>query len=1163
MTDAARSRSLASKLFRRAFLGLAVALALVAAAAWLARDLPRRRIERTLGERLGADVRIESISVLGLREFVLRGVVARRLAGQPRVDRIRVARVEAVGSVLEFLEGRFEELGLSGLEVRLGAPRDVPPAAPGVKVTIDRLRIEGGSLVVAGPGRETSVEFDATLTGVGRGLAGALRLRAPRLDLVALLDAARGSDAPSLVDSGVIEDLEGELRFPERRRAAMLDLRARRVLVRVGGTTLSLPGPAVAGVMAEDTPGGPVRLELRPSLPGVRSAVFTADVDAATFAPTSFVAEARGVDLGEIAGLLSPLPPGSGVGGTAELRVEGQGAEVLRYRLSADLDRLELPLGTGAVRASGATLDLSGSAGRDGGAWVCPLAADAAVPRLEGTLLGVPFPADALPLRLEFHGSARLGTRPGVEGAVAIGAGGLGSLEARGDARFFKDRRPEASLAWSCRGLDLERLAATAGTAAAAIASGIAFRGSMSAAGTLAGPIDSPAIDGTVVVDGLGLFAPRSGHAGSPVASLEKGRARARIRWRCCTSPIEVSGLEASASAVVPPLEPVRLTVSASALVDPATARVRVEHGALEVAGLGRGTFDGEAGLAPGSSGSARVGLAAIDLAAWRAFLRPSIGDPLPGYSIRGAVAADADVALPRDGAISGSARVTVSRCGLSSLDGARVLEGFDSSWQVSFENRDRSIALRSSAPLGGFRLLWDTLFLDGSSLTSSLDIEGRATTGLSGPMAWSGRARWSFPDGPLLEASVESSRSGPLALGLALRVSDLATAVRRYVQEPLGGAVPWLDRIDAAGSLSAESSAELAGGAVAVRGRLAASGLRVEGAGGYAEVDGLDLDLPFDLTRSAAGPGGTRAIEGPERTGMLRFARLAVGGLEIPATRTGLSIRGDTVGLDSSLAVPVLGGMVRLANLTLADLARPSRHLETGILLSRLDLAQASRSLGFLPLEGTLEGSFPEVRLSPERLFVRGGGKVSMFGGTIEVGDISGQDVLSGYPKLAFSGSFRDVDLGALTKRFDFGEMTGVISGWVKDCELFRGVPVRFEAELRTEPRKGVPRTVNVKAIDNIAILGTGGRIGVLDRGLHRFLDHYTYDALGIHLSLDNDAFLLRGLERRGARELFLKGRLPFPIDVVNAQPGRTVSFRTMLERVRSLDVSRATTKP
>ena len=59
------------------------------------------------------------------------------------------------------------------------------------------------------------------------------------------------------------------------------------------------------------------------------------------------------------------------------------------------------------------------------------------------------------------------------------------------------------------------------------------------------------------------------------------------------------------------------------------------------------------------------------------------------------------------------------------------------------------------------------------------------------------------------------------------------------------------------------------------------------------------------------------------------------------------------------------------------------------------------------------------------------------------------------------------------------------------------------------------------------------------------------------------SDVFMLKGLEHRGDRELFLRGRLPLRIDVVNARPGKTVSFKTMMGRLRSLDFSGATTEP
>jgi hypothetical protein len=107
------------------------------------------------------------------------------------------------------------------------------------------------------------------------------------------------------------------------------------------------------------------------------------------------------------------------------------------------------------------------------------------------------------------------------------------------------------------------------------------------------------------------------------------------------------------------------------------------------------------------------------------------------------------------------------------------------------------------------------------------------------------------------------------------------------------------------------------------------------------------------------------------------------------------------------------------------------------------------------------------------------------------------------------------------------------------------------------------VRRTVDIKAVNNLTILGTGqGASSVLDRGVQRFLKRFTYAALGVDIHLADDVLRLRGLEHRGNRELFLRGRLPFPIDIVNAQPGGAVSFQAMLRRLRSLDFSQVETR-
>jgi hypothetical protein len=209
------------------------------------------------------------------------------------------------------------------------------------------------------------------------------------------------------------------------------------------------------------------------------------------------------------------------------------------------------------------------------------------------------------------------------------------------------------------------------------------------------------------------------------------------------------------------------------------------------------------------------------------------------------------------------------------------------------------------------------------------------------------------------------------------------------------------------------------------------------------------------------------------------------------------------------------------------------------------------------------VDGHFPRVSLTGNALRVEGDGELALLGGRVVVREISGEEVLSRFPKMVFSAEFSEIDLRQLTRTFDFGEMRGTLEGWIRQCELFRWAPVRFRARLETVEREGVPQTINVKAINNIAILGTGGRVGVFDRGIHKFLDRYTYSKLGVEMSLARDSFLLRGLESRGERELFLKGRLPFRIDVVNAQPGKAVSFRTMLDRLSTLDFGKSVSTP
>src|SRR5262249_53982112 len=159
------------------------------------------------------------------------------------------------------------------------------------------------------------------------------------------------------------------------------------------------------------------------------------------------------------------------------------------------------------------------------------------------------------------------------------------------------------------------------------------------------------------------------------------------------------------------------------------------------------------------------------------------------------------------------------------------------------------------------------------------------------------------------------------------------------------------------------------------------------------------------------------------EREGNIRFAHLTLMGLDVPPTATGLRVRADTVEIEEGVAVPLLDGVVGFERLRLIDLLRRAPHLESSMLVSGVSLARTSKAFGLPPLEGTVDAHFPRVTMSRDTLQVDGGGEVRVFGGTVKLGAISGEDILSRYPKLVVSADFSGIDLAKVTHTFDFGE--------------------------------------------------------------------------------------------------------------------------------------------
>ncbi len=1135
-----------------------------AAALWLVlRDLPRRWVEELLAERLAAEVDLGSFAIRGLHSFELGRIRVREPALWPEVRTIRVDGLSVETGIRAALEGRYRELTFDGLEVVLGpvAGDAQRPQEPAPAVEADLVELRRGKLVVDDGKSRLGCELQAVLAELGRRPEGRLRVRCPQLASAPLLSilASRGTPAEPMAALGSAEldlSLDGfaaDVRIGRRPGGLGGSARAAAGRLSVNGREADL-GPLAARLFEE--PGGArLAVEIGPSaIAG--AARLEAWLDGDSWQWRRAAGSVRGLRLDAAQAWLPPRYSEWTAEGVADLDLTAEPETGASATAAITLVRLARSGIEQPVR--GAELELEADLGPEGAEPRAKVRATAGVPA--GADLGNarPLPAGLLPLTAELVGEWSEAGDRFVASHLGLETARLGRLAATGSLRQ-PFTAPELLADWGWSGAPIADLLATAGTWGGSPLPGWTVQGSVAGKGRLQGALPSVSATGSLRIDGLELAAAAPA-AGVEAPALPEWSLRARPfetawAWAGAGTSIRLSVDGLTATLGLAGLQDLELGASGRGRLAPALDSLEVEAAELRAAELGRGSLSGR--LSPTADTDLRLRWSEASLPAWLAYLAPEWQGRWQALSLRGTAEADLELARAAAGPWRSRGSLTLAGGGFEAGGGARVLDGLRA--EVGLEATlaaDGSAEARSRVRAGGFQLLWGTVFGDYSGTQVELDVaaRGRREPG-EGGWAWEGSVRSPLAGDTTLAAGISLQPGGVPRLSVDLEVGELGGFLADYVQTPLAAGP--LRGLQAGGALTASLTASLGDVSRSLAGRVVARGLHCRSEGGGFEVRGFDLDLPADLVWRLDETSGAAIVEGPALQGQLGFAALSAGGVSIEETSTSFQVEGDSAALDSSLTVPLLGGRIHLDHLTLAELLRPGRGLAAALRLEGIQLGEVSRAMDLPPLEGEASGEFPRVRLVGDALRVDGGGRISVFGGEVTVKGISGSKVFSDYPRLELSADFREIDLERLTRRLDFGAITGRVEGRVRDLELFRGTPVRFRARLASVRRRGQPQTLSLKAIDNIALLGGGGGVGALNRGIQRFFDSYRYRELGLAMVLDNDHFLLRGLARRGGEELFIKGRPPVRLDMVNVKPGRTVSFRTMMERLQNLEVT------
>lgn len=367
--------------------------------------------------------------------------------------------------------------------------------------------------------------------------------------------------------------------------------------------------------------------------------------------------------------------------------------------------------------------------------------------------------------------------------------------------------------------------------------------------------------------------------------------------------------------------------------------------------------------------------------------------------------------------------------------------------------------------------------------------------------------------------------------------------------------------RMKLAGRLSAALEVRQAGGAFSVGGRVKLAGTNIDRPAGQTALLGITADVPI-LYESAPAAASASPAPPPEaplpeagffRIGEFRSPLLSLKNVDI-ALRAGVNALGlEPLGLD------LFGGRLELGRTVFRlDPAAGAFHGVGSLALRDIDISRFPIASPQFKLTGKVQADFPRLDIGPDRIAISGRGEARIFGGTVVLRDFAVADPFATGRAISLNMDLVDLDMGKLTDEVPFGEVTGIVRGEVRDLVISYGQPERFFFQIESVPRKGVPRTFSLKAVDNLTVLSSGERASGGTGGFWmKFIRGFRYQRLGIVSTLRNDTFTLNGTIHEGGVEYLVKKPALFGISVVNREPGKKISFKEMTGRLKRVGQS------
>jgi hypothetical protein len=280
-----------------------------------------------------------------------------------------------------------------------------------------------------------------------------------------------------------------------------------------------------------------------------------------------------------------------------------------------------------------------------------------------------------------------------------------------------------------------------------------------------------------------------------------------------------------------------------------------------------------------------------------------------------------------------------------------------------------------------------------------------------------------------------------------------------------------------------------------------------------------------------------------------LAWQQLILRRLPFGPSRVTFLSQAKNIKLLKNASIPFLGGEFKINQLSWQTKERDEPDVVFEGKLDNASLSQLSSALSWSPLSGTISSVIPRVEYRNKTLKLDGQLTLQIFDGKVIFSNLASSGLFSSFPKLQGDIEIESLDLAQLTGKFNFGSITGKLSGFVRQLYLENWQPVTFYAWMGTPDDDDSSHRISQKAVNNIASIGGGGASDLISRSFLGIFETFGYDKLGLGCYLHKGVCQLMGVKAtKSGYAMITGGGLP-RIDVIGYNP--RVDWNVLLDRL------------